>query len=467
MGTGRQSSPRRRLASIEVKAGAHDNPSFCRYINKAFSFRSLLPPLADSRHCPEISPQSVFLSLFHSFVFRLPSVKQLETDLRQAAFQRIVDAPRAFRDDTLRYSLCGFHLDPLERMLVDINRRLKRSKAFDEGRVQGRIVAALDGIEVVSSYSRCCDSCLQRSVLVGEGGRKVEQIQYYHRAVGCQIVNSPVKPVLAVEWVQPGEGEDTAALRLLRRLPDLYGSRLFDILLMDALYAQAPVLSLTKRTGWDVVVSLKQNNRELYQSAMGLFLRRDPDESFTEVVDHKTYRASLWETDGLPFSPGYPEPMRVVRCEEQLERNRYRRGKPELHTTEHEWTWITTLDTRAFPGRVVRHLGHDRWKQENNGWMDLTKHWAFKHDFVHACRHRPREVGPDGRPRLVANRALAAVTLILLVAFALSGVFVLRHSKLVRLHGYSATAVASQLRGSLSKRPPSIRAPSKRRRASP
>ena len=341
MGTGTQTRPRRSLSSIEVKAGAHDAPSFCRYINKAFSFRSLLPALADSRHCPEISPQSVFLSLFHSFVFRLPSVKQLEADLRQPAFQRIVDAPRAFRDDTLRYSLCGFHLEPLERMLVDINRRLKRSKAFDQGRVQGRIVAALDGIEVVSSYSRCCDSCLQRKVMVGEGGRKVEQIQYYHRAVGCQIVSSPVKPVLALEWLQPGEGEDTAALRLLRRLPDLYGSRLFDILLMDALYAQAPVLSLVAETGWDVVVSLKRNNRELYQSAMGLFLNRDPDHCFTEVVDHKTYRARLWETEGIPFSPGYPEPMRVVRSEEQLERNRYRRDKLEAHVTEHEWTWIT------------------------------------------------------------------------------------------------------------------------------
>ena len=41
-------------------------------------------------------------------------------------------------------------------MLVDINRRLKRNKALDPGRVQGRIVAALDGVEVLASYSRCC-----------------------------------------------------------------------------------------------------------------------------------------------------------------------------------------------------------------------------------------------------------------------------------------------------------------------
>jgi hypothetical protein len=445
---------------MRMQYRSHDLPSFCQYINKAFSFRSFLPSLSDSRHQPEISPQSVFLALFHSFLFRLPSIQQLETDLRQSAFQRIVDAPRPFRDDTLRYSLCGFHLDPLEQMLVDINRRLKRSKALDQDRPQGHVVAALDGIEVLASYSRCCDSCLQRKVFLREGGSKVEQTQYYHRAVGCQIVNSPVKPFLAVEWLQPGEGEDTAALRLLRRLPDLYGSRFFDILLMDALYAQAPVLSLAQHSGWDVVISLKQNARELYQSAMGLFLHRDPDACFSERVDEKTYRVRLWDSEGLPFSPNYLQPMRVVRCEEELERNRYRLDKVEAHTTEHEWTWITTLPTQAFPGRLIRQLGHGRWKLENNGWMDLTQHWAFKHDFVHACRHRPRETGPDGQRQLVANRALAAATLILLIAFVLSAAFVLRHSKLVRLHGYSAVAVARQLYLSLSKRPPSIRAPS-------
>ena len=71
-------------------------------------------------------------------------------------------------------------------------------------------------------------------------GQSFERLQYYHRAVGCQIIHSPLKPFLAVEWLRPGEGEDTAALRLLARLPGLYGSRFFDILLLDSLYAQAP-----------------------------------------------------------------------------------------------------------------------------------------------------------------------------------------------------------------------------------
>ena len=135
----------------------HELPSLGRYLNKVFDFRSHVAGLTDSRRDPEISPGAIFLAAFHAFVFRLPSFQQLESDLTQPALQRWIGASRAFSDDVLRYSLAGFHLEGLERMQTDINRTLKRNKVFDTDRVPGRIVAALDGIEVLSSYSRHCD----------------------------------------------------------------------------------------------------------------------------------------------------------------------------------------------------------------------------------------------------------------------------------------------------------------------
>jgi len=449
-----------RYPVLRVNHRTHSLPSFSAWLNKGFDFRVHAAQMSDSRIDPEISPPSVFLALFHSFVFRLPSFQQLDSELAHSYFQSWIGAERAFRDDTLRYSLCGFDLEPLEAMLVDVNRRLKRGKAFDEGRVQGRLVAALDGIEVLSSFSRCCEHCLERRVTrKDQAGRKIEEIQYYHRAVGCQMVHSPVKPFLAIEWLQPGESEETAALRLLRRLPEQYGSRFFDILLMDALYAQTPVLKLIQETGWDMVVSLKQNARDLYQSAMRLFIHREPDQTFTERCGHKTYQVQLWDTEGLPFTIDHPEPVRVVRSEEVLQRQRYRRGQRCAHETDHEWLWVTTLPQKTFPASVVHHLGHDRWTNENNGWMDLTKHWAFKHGFLHACRHRPKRTNASGQREPVSNRGLAVVVLVALIAFALSSAFVLRHSKLVRRDHLTAVAVAAQLHAWVAKRPPSIRAP--------
>jgi hypothetical protein len=433
--------------------------SFSTYLNKGFALRRHARQMADARTDPEISPASVFLALFHAFVFRLPSFQQLDVELSHSYLQNWIGAERAFHDDTLRYSLCSFDLAPLEQMLVETNRRLKRSKALDPGRVQGRLVAALDGIEVLASFSRCCESCLQRRVTVKEKtGPSVERIQYYHRAVGCQLISSPVKPFLAIEWLRPGEGEDKAALRLLARLPELYGSRFFDILLLDSLYAQAPVLKQVQKIGWDVVITLKQEKRDLYQDALGLFQARGPDQTFTESPPGKTYQVRLWEEPALPFNPSYPQPLRVIRTQEELTQTHYRGPQKQTETTSHEWLWITTLSA-VFAAPVVRRLGHDRWKNENNGWMDLTQHWAFKHGFLHACRHRPRRRQSSGERECVTNHGLAAVTLILLIAFALCSAFVLRHCKRARLHHLTAIAVAAQLRAGLSKAPPAIRAP--------
>jgi hypothetical protein len=248
-------------------------------------------------------------------------------------------------------------------------------------------------------------------------------------------------------------------LRLLGKIPDLYGSRFFEILLLDALYAQAPVLKLAGRTGWDLVISLKQNQRDLYQSAIRLFARRPADCRGTEQRGGKDYQFQLWDSEGLPFSIDHPQPVRVVRSEEKLTQNHYRGGELKSETTEHEWLWITTLDAQAFPATRVRQLvfGHDRWKLENNRWNELTQNWAFKHDFLHACRHRPRANSPEGEP--VANRGLAAVTLILRLAFTLCSAFIHCHWKIFRRHPMTTMEVARQLRFSPSKLPPNIRAP--------
>lgn len=439
---------------------AHKLPSFARYLQQVFHFHRSSAALEDARQQPEISAPTVFRSVFYAFVFHLRSFQQLESDLAVPALQQWVGADRAFGDDVLRYSLCGFNLGGLEQMQVDINRKLKRNKAFDAGRVQGRIVAALDGVEVLSSYSRCCERCLQRRVTVNDQhGQPEERIQYYHRAVGCQIVSSAVKPFLALEWLQPGEGEDKAALRLLARLAERYRSRFFDILLLDSLYAQAPVLRLAKQIGWDLVITLKQEGRELYQNAMALFQARPPDRTFADQESGGKRHVKLWQTDGLPFTADYPEPVRVVRAEETLTRPHRRGGQPGADTTQQTWTWITTLEEPAFSADTVWRLGHARWKNENNGWNDLTQNWALKHGFLHACKHRPKAAAPRGKRAAVANHGLAAVVLILCLAFALFSAFARLHSKLVRRYRLALVEVSRQLYRSLWQIQPPIRAP--------
>lgn len=318
----------------------HHLPSFAGYLNKVFALRRAVAQLRDARQAPAFSAQSVFLAVFHAFLFGLPSFQQLEAELAQPAFQSWL------------------------------------------------------GVE-----------------------------------------------------------------RLLAQLPALYGSRFFDILLLDSLYAQAPLLKLAQQVGWEVVITLRQENRELSQNAAAWFESRPPDQCFEQREEGRTRKVRLWDTEGLPCTAEYPQPVRVLRAEEQVTASHYRAGQLTPETTFHEWMWVTTLEAPTFPARQVWQLGHHRWKNENNGWNDLTQHWAFKHGFLHACKHRPRALAPSGRPAPVPDRGLAAVTLIRCLALALCSAFTLRHSKIVRLYQTPRLEVARPLYRSLWHMQPPARAP--------
>jgi hypothetical protein len=141
--------------------------------------------------------------------------------------------------------------------------------------------------------------------------------------------------------------------------------------------------TMQREIDWDVVITLKQEKRDLYQSAMNLFQMRGPDHRFCEQVAGTRTEVELWHTDGLPFTQDHPQPVRVVRSRERVTKQHRRQDRLEPETTTHQWIWVTTLGAKAFPAPVVRSLGHDRWKQENNGWNDLTQNWALKHGFLH------------------------------------------------------------------------------------
>jgi len=86
-----------------MKDRTHSLLSFSAWLNKGFALREHASRMTDARLEPEISPGSVFLALFHAFVFRLPSFQQLDSELSHSYLQRWMGAERAFRDDTLRY----------------------------------------------------------------------------------------------------------------------------------------------------------------------------------------------------------------------------------------------------------------------------------------------------------------------------------------------------------------------------
>ena len=131
----------------------------------------------------------------------------------------------------------------------------------------GRLVAAVDGIEICSSYTRCCDTCLERKVERKVDGELRECLQYYHRISAVTLVSTPFPVFLGIRFQQAGQTEVACSLALLRELSEHLGRRFFDVLVADAIYLQTPFVAAIESLGLDWVINLKDNQPALLAEA--------------------------------------------------------------------------------------------------------------------------------------------------------------------------------------------------------
>ena len=147
---------------------------------------------------------------------------------------------------------------------------LKRAKALLPP-AHGLVIAVFDTHESHASYRRCCDGCLQRTIHTKQG----DKIQYYHRAVTCQLVAADLAMLLDAETIRTGEDEIAAALRLFDRLVDLY-PRAFDVVAGDGLYARSDFFNHVRSGVKHALAVLKDEQRDLLQDARSLCEHTEP-----------------------------------------------------------------------------------------------------------------------------------------------------------------------------------------------
>jgi hypothetical protein len=255
--------------------------------------------------------------------------------------------------------------------------RLKQNKALPD--LHGLAVAVLDGHETSASYRRCCVGCLRRTLASG-------QTQFYHRNVTLMLLcGSPpgrpaVRLLLDLEPQRAGEAELATALRLLKRVLAAY-PRAFDVVLADALYAAAPFLNFLWLHGKDALVVLKDERRDAYQDAAGLWNRQPPQRG-----SHDSRSCLWWDIPDLLSWPEVKGTTRVVRSEESWMVKR--QLTQQVTQQQASWIWLTTLSVaQARTVQIVR-LAHRRWDMENCGFHELVNGWHADHVY----RHEPQAI---------------------------------------------------------------------------
>ena len=345
---------------------------FCRYLDKCFHFQELLPLFTDSRKKPQVPAAAVFASALALFACNRTSLNSLEKDLIHfPARLRGVVGPRPPSIDTIGrvYSLADS--DSLRQMLLRVHYRLKRNKALADG--DDLKVAAVDGHEFFKSRKRCCAQCQQRTVTVqGE-----DVVEYYHQGVVCHLIEHRLAVPLDVELLRPGEGEETAAKRLLERVFANY-PRFFDVVCGDALYFDAPFLNFCLRHGKHALVVVKGDQRLLLQDAQGLFAQQPG-----QVWQDRRSTVRYWDAEGFTTCEGAQRPLRVVHTVETTRRRERVAGQWQQKEETSVWYWAATLSKRQLSTRRVWQAGHRRWDEENDCFNTLSTHWGLDHCFKH------------------------------------------------------------------------------------
>jgi hypothetical protein len=348
---------------------------FCAYAEKVFRLGARLPSLTDARVRPRIPTAAAFASAFTLFATRRGSLNGMEPDLRIPARLRGIVGAEPPSVDSLGRIYALMDSPPLRQLLRDSAYQLKRNKALTG--LEGWYVAAVDGHEFFSSRKRCCPDCQTRTLTI-EGQPVTE---YYHQGVVCHLIGQELALVLDVELLRPGEGEETAALRLLERVFRNY-PRFFDVVVADALYFNAPFINFCLDHHRHVIVTAKGEHRLLVQDAAGLFAQQPPG-SWVDKNGRRTVQ--FWDEDGFTSCEGVKQPLRFLRTEE-AERKRQRIALAWQETVETTtWSWATTLPKAAMSTRGVWRCGHARWDIENDCFNTLATHWGLDHCFKHAA----------------------------------------------------------------------------------
>ena len=385
---------------------------FEAYLDKVFGFSDLVSSLPEGREFPQHAWKKVFDAVFLGAAMQIPSLLQIEAECCGGALAKRIGP---ISDDTIGYALERQSPEPVFALSCEIARRLKRNGVLRSDWSRGLVVAAVDGIEICSSFVRCCDACMEREIEHKVNGELRIDIQYYHRIVVVAVVSTPFPIPLGLRFQKNGEGEVGCALALLQDLDHQLGRRFLDVLVGDALYMQAPFVKEVERLGLVWAFTLKENQPDLLHEAER-FTQQLPTGVHTEPGREIRY----WHLPEIdwPVADRLVRVVKTVRIEHlrrvTVSKKDGHRIKSKTAVTQQSTNfYATNFELGSVSPLFIHQFSRSRWRIDTEVFQTITTDCHLKHPAVHQ------------------TTALVVLTMIRFLAYTLSLVF---YHRQVRSH---------------------------------
>lgn len=390
---------------------------FEAYLDKVFDFSARVAAMPEGRPYAQHPWKKVGDAVFLGAAVQIPNVHRLEAECRQGVLAQRIGR---LSEDAMGYAL--ERQDPALALALgcEVARRLKRNRALRSDWARGRVVAAVDGIEICRSFCRCCDACMEREVEHKVDGQKRKETQYYHRIVAVVLVSTPFPVPLGIRFQKDGETEVACAEGLLRELDQRLGRRFLDGLVADALYLQPGFVNAAESLNWGWVITLKENQPELLAEAQRLTSQGEAAATRSNAQEE----VQLWHASEV-YWPVADRSLRVVKTFRLQKARRVqvtrdettKRKKKAKQPVQRESTnyYASNLELGSIPPAFIDQLGRSRWRVDSEVFQILTPQAHLKHPSVHQAR------------------ALVVLTMVRVLAYTLALVFyhrqVLSHAR--------------------------------------
>jgi hypothetical protein len=382
---------------------------FETYLDKVFAWSARVAALPEGRQSPAHPWPKVFDGVFLGGAIQIPNLHRLEAECRRGVFRERIGK---LSEDTLGYALQRQDPASLFALGCEVARRLKRNGVLHSTWARGRLVAAVDGIEICSSFVRCCAACLERQVEHKVDDQPRKDTQYYHRLVAVVLVSTDFPVPLGLRFQREGEDEVACALPLLQELDQQLGRRFLDVLVADALYLRSDFVQEMEKLQLEWVFTLKENQPELLAEAQRLTGGASQTTCSTPQDEFQ-----LWHAPEV-YWPVADRSLRVVKTFRIQKKHQVQltpSGSPTKKKKAREEVleestnyYASNLELGSLSPTFIHQLGRSRWRIDTDAFQTLTTQAHLKHPSVHrTC-------------------ALVALTMIRVLAYTLSLVFYYR-----------------------------------------
>jgi hypothetical protein len=342
------------------------------YLQKVFAKEERLGRMSDARRDPTLPLSAVLATWQWGFIRQTPSTEQIGDLLRDQRWRARLglELAQGGSADRAAEVLESTATEEWHEMLLEDFFLARRAGILGDDGLYGKRCTVLDLNELFKSEKIHCPHCQVREKTVRDAqGRERRVPEYYHQAVALVWVSGSIPFVLGWELVGPGEGEPTAALRLLERLlPRLRHS--VDLVLGDALYCCRPFFQTVCGAGLEGL-AISSGQTEMDQE-IELLRQTDAPRTVPGI------EVDVWEMSSQAWRPEVKRDLRVLHCQRRYAAPAWKHERQELRV-------VTSIPVAVLPAGQGWKIGRSRWRIENGIFNVLTRDYALTHNYHHAA----------------------------------------------------------------------------------